>query len=245
MNIKKLLILFILTALAFSAGFVFMGKSESEIAGCINSILDSSKDHSLYIETKNRGDSPLLKGKAQKKNKEAIINLIQQKCGALNLQDLVDDDSHTQINTPSLSFEMDNVNYIIEINGLVKSKKEADNIIVSFDNAFNDKQQTYTIKHDIRSDRAIAKSELDVFVTLLIPSITNVQLAQISIKNNQLIINGLVRDSTREQQTIDQLTALFAEDLQIINQLELVVKHEPIIEEFKFKLTPLPTIEEQ
>ena len=227
------------------AALYLLRNPENEINNCINAILTSSTGHSLYIETKNRGNTPLLKGKADKKNKELIKNLIEKKCGPINLQDLAEESLYLPITTPSLSFEIDTVNNIIVINGSVNSKTEVSNIINSFNNALNDTQQAFTLKHDFKTDRAIRSSEYDIFVTLIIPSINNVQLAQISINNDQLTIKGLVRDKNREQETINQLTALFAEDLQIINQLELVVKHEPIIEKFKFEITPLPTIEEQ
>ena len=101
------------------------------------------------------------------------------------------------------------------------------------------------VKHDIKTNRMVESSEFDIYVTLLMPSIQNVKLAQVDIKNKQLIIKGLVRDVSREQETIEQLTSLFAGDLIIVNQLELVVKHESVIEKFEFELTPLPEIEQQ
>jgi len=245
MTKRQSLTLYFLVPLIIIVAYVFMLRSESDTENCINNILASTQDHSLSIEIENRVDAPLLKGQADQNIKDNIIILIQKNCGPINLQDLVEDKQAILQTVPSLSFEMDNVNSIIVINGIVKTKKEIDNIINSFDTAFNDLQQSYTMKHDIKADRMVESSEFDIFVTLLMPSIQNVQLAQVDIKNKQLIIKGLVRDKSREQETIEQLTSLFSDDLLIVNQLELVVKHESEFEKFEFELTPLPEIEQQ
>jgi hypothetical protein len=245
MKKKQSIILYFLVPFIVIIAYVFMPRSESDIENCINDILASNQDHSLTIEIENRADSPLLKGQADEYIKYNIISLIQKKCGPIDIQDLVEDNQALLKKIPSLSFEMDNVNSIIVINGIVKTNKEADNIINSFNDAFNDSQQIFTMKHDIKTNRMVESSEFDIYVTLLMPSIQNVKLAQVDIKNKQLIIKGLVRDVSREQETIEQLTSLFAGDLIIVNQLELVVKHESVIEKFEFELTPLPEIEQQ
>ena len=77
------------------------------------------------------------------------------------------------------------------------------------------------------------------------PSINAVQMANVSIMDIKLTIKGLVRDKLREKETIDKLNALFAEELTVVNQLELVVKHAPVIDEFQFEVAPLPKLEQQ
>lgn len=243
---KKLTLILLITVMGIMTYTVFFNAtSETENKQCINNILKTFNNHSLIIETKNRGNTPILKGQASIKTKNDILELISQQCASLKVQDFVEPVKETLSKSPSLSFEIDNFNSVIIINGMVNNTLEANTIIDSFSNAFNDQNITFTIKHDIKSNDEIKPSEFDILITLLMPSINAVQIANVSIQENRLTLKGLVRDKLRETETIDKLKALFADEFIIINQLELVVKHEPVTEKFKYKLAPLPKIEEQ
>jgi Zn-dependent metalloprotease len=243
---KKITLVTLIAVIGLLAYILFFnGSSEAENNQCINNILMASNNHALIIETKNRGNTPILKGTASMKNKTNIIKLIREQCGPIEIQDFIEIINEVPSKLPFISFEIDNVNSIIIIDGMVNNTLEASTIIDSFNNAFIDQNKTFTIKHDIKSNDAIKPAELDLSITLLMPSIKLIQMAKVSIKDNTLTLKGLVRDKLREKETIDILEALFADELFIINQLEPVVKHAPEIEKFKYKLAPLPKIDQQ
>jgi hypothetical protein len=219
------------------------GPSESDNSQCINNILKNTNGHSLIIETKNRGNTPILKGKATLKDKNKIITLINKNCHSLEIQDFVETIKPLPINSPILNFEIDHFNRIISINSTVNNQLEANNIINSFNDALNDQVVPFTIKHDIKTNEQIKPSEFDLYITLLMPSISLVKMTNITIKDDRLIIKGLVRDKSREKETLEKLNTLFADEFIIINQLELVVKHAPVTEKYKFELAPMPTID--
>jgi len=82
-----------------------------------------------------------------------------------------------------------------------------------------------------------------IYITLLMSSLNNVKLTDITIEKGQLIIKRLVRDKLREQLTIALLQQLFEKDLTIINQLELVIINDTTIEKIEVDLVPLPKLE--
>jgi hypothetical protein len=241
----KYTVISLIIAISAIVYFIFNNNpSESDISECINNILNNSKNHSLVIITKNRGNTPILKGKATLIEKNNIIELVKKKCRSIEIQDFVEIIKQIPINLPSINFKIDHVNNIIIINSLVNNQVDANNILDSFNNAFINQNIPFTIKHDIQTNDKINPSEFDVYITLLIPSISAVRMTDITIKGNQIIVKGLVRDKLREKETIDMLTELFADELIIINQLELVIQA-PVMDKYKYELSPLPNIKDQ
>ncbi|VAW36959.1 hypothetical protein MNBD_GAMMA01-1853 [hydrothermal vent metagenome] len=213
--------------------------SEKLLAQCINNILLQTKIDSIQVDTANRGKSPVLTGLASQKNKDALLKTINQNCDILELHDLIKVKVAIKTVGTYLGFQIDNAHNIVTIEGLVSNQSERENILDSFTSAMTD----MTIKHDIKIDARAKSTDYAMYITLLLASIANIQLADITIQNNELRLKGLVRDKTREQQTLNILQQLFQDDLKIINQLELVVKFKPDIEALKFENMPMPLLD--
>jgi len=212
--------------------------TEKKIALCINKILDDAKIDAIDIETKNRGTSPIIKGMVSKQNKNKALGLLKGQCGITELQDFVEIKTIPKTLQPWLNFKIDNVNNIITISGQLHSQSELEDTLASF--ATNDK----TIVHSLSVDEHIpTNDDYAVYVTLIMASIENIQLADITINNGNITLKGLVRDKIRETETLLKLQQIFIDEMTITNQLELVVKHQREIEGLKFDLAPMPTLE--
>ena len=235
---KKFILFFLFIAAILFSIYILTNNTntEEQIAQCINTILDDAKFNAIDIETKNRGNSPIIKGIVSKQDKGKALSLLKGQCGITELQDFVEIKAITKVLQPWLNFKIDNVNNIITVSGQVHSQSELDDILASF--ATNDK----TIVHSLSFAQHIPANDYAVYVILIMASIENIQLADITINNGNVTLKGLVRDKIREKETLSKLQQIFIDEMKIINQLELVVKHRREIEGLKFDIVPLPAL---
>ena len=237
---KKFILFFLFTIAILVSIYTLTNNTNAEkkIAQCINEILNKAKIDTIEVETKNRGTSPIIKGMISKQDKNKALRLLKGQCGITELQDFVEIKTTTKALRPWLNFKIDNVNNIITVAGQVHSQSELDDVLASF--VTNDNK---TIVHSLSVDEHIPASDYAIYITLIMVSIENIQLADISINNGNITLKGLVRDKIREKETLSKLQQIFIDEMAIINQLELVVKQRREIEGLKFDLAPMPTLE--
>ncbi|MBL4772562.1 MAG: hypothetical protein JKX98_02840 [Alcanivoracaceae bacterium] len=239
MNKKKITLIISLLTVILIGIYILTNNTNTEkyIALCVNEILNKAEISSIQIETKNRGKSPILKGVTSKKKKDLVLKLLDSQCGVVEFQDFIEVKTKIEKVEAWLNFKIDNVNNIITVSGQVGSQTELHEILNSF--ATNDK----SITHSLSINKQIPTIDFAIDVTLIMASIENIKLADISISSSEIILKGLVRDQIRENETISKLERIFFAEKTINNQLELVVKHTKNIEGLKFDFTPVPTLE--
>ncbi|MBL4660740.1 MAG: hypothetical protein JKY19_10320 [Alcanivoracaceae bacterium] len=236
---RKVVLFFLLILATLFSIYILTNdtNTEKKIAQCINKILDDAKIDAIDIDTKDRGSSPIIKGIVSKQHKAKVLSLLKGQCGITELQDFVEIKTITKVLHPWLNFKIDNVNNIITVSGQVHSQSELDDILTSF--ATNDK----TVVHNLSVNELISASDYAIYSTLIMASADNIQLADITINKGEIILKGLVRDKIRERETLLKLQQIFTDEMTIINQLELVVKHRREIEGLKFDLAPMPILQ--
>lgn len=245
--IKKLLI--VLLIVLSSLGFYFFylkPANEKQLVLCIDNVLEQLQIDGIQLDNKNHGTLHVFKGSTNKKNKTTFIKHIKKQCQMTEFKDAIKVVTIKVLTYPSLNFQVDHFNQIVSVNGLVKTKIEHDNILSNFTNAYSNKYKDsdWQVAHDIKIDRYIESTDFDIYIALLLPSITEIKLTDITIENKKLMLVGLIRNKATENTVIAKLTSLFEEDLQIINQLELITRDNPKIESLRMEFSPMPKLEE-
>lgn len=233
---KSFLILLILvtsSSLYLAYNFYQKKQAENELKTCIENILMKHEISNISVITNNRGKSPILTGASNKFTKNKVLNDINKSCQVHEIQDLIEKLNIPTNNNAFINFRIDAFNNVITIKGAFNNQKEFDDILKSFNDTF----LTMSIQHDVGIDSKTNPTDFALDMTLLLPSIETIRVADISIKDDKLILNGIVRDQSTELQTLQTLHQLFDDKYSIVNELLQVTDKS---ERNEIKIDPLP-----
>ena len=240
MNKTKLLISLILISSLLYMAYVYKNKFDEEtLIYCINGVQTTLKIDNIEVDTADRINSPIISGKTSTKLKKQFLKLIAGECKVQSFVDLIVENNDYDIKISSINFKLDGFNKIGTITGMVNSAFEQKDILSSFTTAVNKHYGPWTIKHEILIYKQVKKNEFSIDISLVFSALSQVKLTDITFINNQLIIKGLVRNSTIEHQTISLLYQIFQDELEIINQLEAVIKQDNDIEGLEIEFEPI------
>jgi len=204
----------------------------------MDNILNSQAESDVFSETQGRGKYPILNGSATAQSRKEIIESISRQCQLVEIQDFIEVTDNPNKSVAYINFSIDEANALVSIKGVVKNKKLRDATLQSFTDAIANK----TITENIKINPRVKKEDFSMTITLLLASIDSIKLSNITLKNKQIIIKGLVRDKHREAETINTLKQLFADDFTLINELERVVPLDSEIQDIQLELMPLPKL---
>ncbi len=206
-------------------------QAEDELKVCIDEILKNNASDNITVETKGRGKFPLLSGNTSKYNKDKIIKNINRLCQVNEIQDFINDLNIIKDNNSYIDFSIDSFNNIITIKGAFNNQEEFDQALKSF----NDVLPNMQIQHDVKIDNEIKSADIALDMALLLPSIKSIRVAEISIKNGKLNLNGIIRDPVIEEKTLQLLHQLFDDKYTIINELQQVIDN---TEKYEIEIEP-------
>ena len=205
---------------------------------CVDAILNQNEIYTVLAEKNN--DLLKLSGSLSEQEKEHLIKLINSSCQIEKFYDEITTYKAKHPTIAWINFSVDNVNQLVEIHGVVSSQLEIRHVTEIIKNSYPQKK----IINDLSTNYGLGKSDFAENISLILATVGSIQLLDISLKNNELIIKGLARDSYRANQTMHKLHALFDGELKITNQLDAVIKPEIEVESFDFKIPP-PELEKQ
>jgi len=239
MNIIRILIILILISITVLSFKYYQAKKlEQELYQCIQNILINTQTTEIQIDTKNRGMSPLLSGITTLSKKQTIKNRVIQLCRVNDIEDFIEIKTHPNRLQPFINFNIDDVNKIISIKGVVNNQVESEDILKSFKTA----KSNMLIQHDISIDSKVPSKDFAIDITLLLSSIDAIRVADISFKNEKLILKGLVRDKYIKQSTLDKLHQLFDDAFIIDDKLQLVADNKIELNNLKYKPISMPIL---
>ena len=245
---KKLLLSFIIIASAFVV-FIVAKETyvEHQLERCINNILTSEKFNDIEISTKDRGKKPILKGNLSQTQKESLFVKLYQYCNIEEIQDFIETTNTVKAVHASLNFQIDHVNNVINISGIANNQNQIDRVLSSFKTAIQNHMSIseipWTLSPDITINNHASSIDFSITTTLLFSAIGNIKLTDILIENKQITIRGLVRDIDRKNETNNLLEQLFSDEFTIIDELEIVIKHQPKLPSFQIEKLSPPHIE--
>ena len=245
MSKKKLLLTFF-TLVVILAGLIFIKNiyDEKQLHQCITNVLAKEKVESITASTQNRGKKPILKGAISESQKNKLFAKLYKQCGIKEIQDFVEISNPGKSVHSSLNFQIDHVNNIINIAGIANNQNDIDNVLNSFRTAIVNNMPTsdipWTLSPDISINKLASQIDFSVTITLLFSAIDNIKLTDILIENNQLTLKGLVRDKVSKNETSKKIEQLFNDEFTIINELEIVIKHQ--LEKPLIKIDLLPPV---
>jgi len=241
---NKILSLFVVLTLLFMASIYFKKSDEKALVECVNKVSTSLNIIGLKTDVSGRVDSPIISGKTSTKDKQAFKQLITEQCQIHSFEDLIVEENEFDLKIAHINFKLDGFNQVGTITGIVNSVNEQQETLANFTDALNKHYGPWTIMHDIIVSKQVDNSEFSINISLVFAAISLIRVTDITLTNNQIIVKGLVRSKSDEQQSISQLQQIFQSDLEIVNQLEAVVKEAGEAEELEIELTPfeLPEI---
>jgi|GEM_PF-1898407 len=223
--------------------------SENQLSNCISQVLSQTGSQGIEIIAKDRGDKPILKGKLYLGEKEKLFVSIYKQCEVEEIQDFIEITSENTVFIESINIQIDYFNHLVNVKGTLKNQLAIDDLLESFNTAIRDNltesNEEWTLSPNIIISRKVESIDFSIYVTLLFTAIDNIRATDITIENNQLILNGLVRNKEKEIETMDKIYQLFADELTIVNQLELVIKNNIEIEKIEIEPLPLPSLDNQ
>lgn len=217
---KKLIAVLTLStiALMYYAFNVYQNKqAEEELRACIIEILKDNTSENITVETKGRGKFPILTGHSNPFKKNKIIKNINKSCDVIEIEDFISDFKHIN-NHPFINFSIDAFNNIITIKGAFNNQQEFQQVL----KIFNDAMPKMQIQHDVKINEQIKSTDIALDMALLLPSIKSIRVAEISINEGILRLNGIIRDPITEERTLQILHQLFDDKYNIINELQQV-----------------------
>lgn len=246
---KKTLFISFISVITALVVYVFAKEVyiEHQLEKCINKILTTEKINSIEVSTKDRGKKPILKGSLEQSEKKLLLEKLIQQCNIEEIQDFIEIDNPETLVHSSLNFQIDHVNHVINIAGIANNQKQIDDVLSSFETAIQNNMPIseipWTLSPDITIKDHASPINFSITITLLFSAIDNIKLTDISIEHNQLTLRGLVRDSDRKKETFNKIEQLLSDEFTIINELEIIIKHQPKLPSFQIEKLPPPIIE--
>ncbi len=233
---KKIWVLFF--SLFSLIGIVlFLNQKEQSLSSksCVLKLLaDNGIENSAVIE---HGNQVILKGSADKQTRYKINNLSFETCGTIEIiDDLVLNENNTK-HQSWLQFEVDDVNELVTIHGKVKNQKQMKEVLTLFKENFPNK----TIAHDLELDVFTRrKNSIINHLTYLLPLIKPIKVARINLTEKSIKLEGLVRNKKRQDDVMNPLNLIFANEVKIENNIETVIKDKTPIKSLEFDPPPIP-----
>jgi hypothetical protein len=238
---KYLLLLLIIIVSAVLFQNHRLRSAEKDRAECINNLLIAKHIDGIEVDYYNRGTSPVLQGTITADKKQLLLQTLNNQCGISEFQDFINIIEDKHLTKTWLNFSIDNINNIITLLGTVATQNQLDDILEGFANSLPE----LSIAHDVSVDESISNNDFAMTITLVLATLTDVQMADITLGNGEIIIKGLVRDRIQEKLLMDKLQSMFSGEKKIINQLEQVVENDSDRQELEFKLAPLPQLQQE
>jgi hypothetical protein len=236
----KKLVLFISFLLIFGIVLYLSQLSkEHSSKSCVLQILadNSIKKLSLVYRT----NQIIIKGQTSASTKDKIQNLSFSQCGNNEVITEISLNDNALKHTAWLQFEIDEFNKLIAITGKLKKQNQVKEVLEIFSDNFPNE----TLAHDIEIDVLITpNSPLISHISYLLPSISPIKMARIKLTDTTLKLEGLIRDTKRENLLLSKLKQLFINEVSIENQLEKVIKENNNIKSLEFSLPEIPPIEQ-
>lgn len=250
---KKITFLSLIAIVTGLVVFFFAKDSymENQLNQCISSTLAKKGIETIQITTKDRGKKPILKGNLNLSQKDILFEFLNQQCNIEEIQDFINISTPIKPIYSTLNFQIDHVNNVINISGIANNQNQIDNILSSFETAIQNNMPSnltnsetpWTLSPDITINNQANVIDFSIAITLLFSAIDNIKLTDISIKNNLLTLNGLVRDQVSKNETINKIEQLFSDEYTIVNQLETVLKLKPDMPAFQIEILAPPVVE--
>ena len=211
---------------------------EQSTKACILHILINNKIKGLSVNVDP--NQIVIQGQTSTATKDKIQDLSFLQCSRNKVITELSLNDRPLKHTAWLQFEVDEFNELISITGKLKKQIQVKEVLAIFLDNFPNK----TLAHDIEIDVLIKPtSPLISHLSYLLPSIGPIKVARIKLTDTTLKLEGLVRDTNRENQLMSQLKQLFTNEVSIENQLEKVIKDNNNIKPLEFSLPEIPSIE--
>ena len=212
---------------------------ENNLNDCFNEVINALDIKTLNIDIKDRLKSPIISGKVKIQQKISLIKKLSNDCQLQSFEDMIEVEDGINDRISHINFTLDGVNFIASIRGLVNSPIEQKEVLSSFIAAVNQHYGSWTIHHEILVSKEVKKSEYAIDISLVFSAISMIKLTDITFIENKLIVKGLVRNISQEEQTLSQLNQIFQADLEIINQIQQVIIDEPEYEGLDIDIQPM------
>ncbi len=235
----KKLVLIISTLLLFGIVLYLSQLSkEQSTEVCILRVLADNSIKGLSVNVDS--DQIIIKGQTSSSTRDKIQDLSFSQCGNNEVITELSLNDNTLKHTAWLQFEIDEFNELISITGKLKKQNQVKEVLEIFSDSFPNK----TLAHDIEIDVLInPNSPLTNHLSYLLPSINTIKMARIKLTDTALRLEGLVRDTNRENLLLSHLKQLFTNEVSIENHLEKVIKDNNNIKPLEFSLPEIPSIE--
>ena len=165
---------------------------------------------------------------AQSQNSETI--------GTKQISEVTKFSSH-----PWINFKVDNFNNKVTVDAVVSSQTEIMQLQQVFKDAFPNKH----IKFDILAEYNLQKSRFVEELPLIIATLSEIKRLDINLEQNKLSVKGLARAAKPAEETIAKLQAIFQDELQIIDEIDIAITPEIDVNPAKIDLVQPPTLEKQ
>lgn len=236
---KKTLLVLLFAGFAVASGIWFYNHSEQQLSFCISRIIAEHQIPQIKVITKDRGSKPILQGELSPSMKKIFIDSVSKNCAVSEIQDFIREKNPEVEFEADLNIQVDTFNKVVTVRGDVHDEEERDEIIKNLSTA----AAGYSIAHLITIDDRVQNSDFPVNVSLLFSAIGEIKYADITLARDKIVVKGLIRDEIRENEAIEKLNELFADELQIVDQLELGIENNIEVNNLKFEKSEIPKLE--
>lgn len=220
LGIIGLIIIFILCALKHWRAI------EEDVAQCSSNILDKSAYSSLTLDTHDRGRNLLISGNVKTDaDKQKIVELLNNQCNMTGIENQI------QVTPPpkptkssSLRFSFDAQDKLTNVTGTIGKSINSQNLA----NLFSDYPRTQGFDLNLISKNDVIPTDYLKYTSALLPSLTNVDQANVQYSGNVITLKGLVNSQDIKRQITDKLAKALGSQVKINNLLTVIAPKELI-----------------